>query len=193
LATYHRRRLLGGAGGAGSRGYGTIIGSFCSLEHNCAIHARPGERTVIGDWVMVGHGAIIRKAQVRDYAVSGMGSVVSDWAQLGRWAVVGEGAVVRQRQTIDDEQIAVRVPARLLEKKISDAYKAQWAPFKETYVDLARRYPKGCVPPASSDCPRLQEPVQHGSGLPFASATTARTLPSGALPGAILALHAAMG
>lgn len=75
-----------------------------------------------------------------------MGSVVSDWAQVGRWAVAGEGAVVRQRQTIDDEQIAVGVPARLLERKISDAYKAQWTRFKETYVDLARRYPEGWEP-----------------------------------------------
>ncbi len=134
--------------GARVRGdYGTIvIGSFCSLEDKCVIHARLGERTVIGDWVTVGHGAIIHNAQVRDYAVIGMGSVVSDWAQVGCWAVVGEGAVVRQRQTIGDEHVAVGVPARLLEKKISDAYKAQWTRFKETYVDLARRYPEGWEP-----------------------------------------------
>lgn len=44
--------------------YGTIvIGSFCSLEDNCVIHARPGERTVIGDWVPLGHGAMIHNAK----------------------------------------------------------------------------------------------------------------------------------
>jgi phenylacetic acid degradation protein len=81
-----------------------------------------------------------------DYAIIGMGAVVSDWTEVGRWAVVGEGAVVRQGQVIPDEHIAVGVPARVLEKKISEAYKAEWTHFKETYVDLARRYPSGFVP-----------------------------------------------
>ena len=73
-------------------------------------------------------------------AVIGMGAVVSDWARIGRWGVVGEGSVVKQRQTIDSEEIAVGVPARVLGKKVDAAYRTEWTRFKETYVDLARRY-----------------------------------------------------
>ena len=131
--------------GARIRGdYGRIvIGSHTSIEDNCIIHARPGEKTMIGDWVTVGHGAIIHNATVRDWAVLGMGSIVSDWAEIGIWAVVGEGAVVKQREQIADGRIAVGVPARLLDKKVDDAYKAEWTRFKQIYVDLARRYPSG--------------------------------------------------
>lgn len=135
--------------GARIRGdYGTIVvGNYCSVEDNCVIHARPGEQTTIGDRVTIGHGAVIHNVKILDdYAVIGMGAVVSDWASVGRWAVVGEGAVVRQGQTIPDEHVAVGVPARVLEKKISADYKAMWTRFKETYVDLARRYPSGFVP-----------------------------------------------
>jgi phenylacetic acid degradation protein len=134
--------------GARIRGdYGTIvIGSYTSVEDNCVIHARPGEQTTIGNWVTIGHGCIIHNVKIlSDYAIIGMGAVVSDWAEVGRWAVVGEGAVVRQGQAIPDEHIAVGVPARVLEKKISEAYKVEWTHFKETYVDLARRYPGGFV------------------------------------------------
>jgi carbonic anhydrase/acetyltransferase-like protein (isoleucine patch superfamily) len=80
---------------------------------------------------------------IHDYVVVGMGAVVSDWSVVGEWGVVGEGAVVRQRQQIPAERIAVGVPARLLDKPVSDDYKAQWMRFKETYVDLARRYVEG--------------------------------------------------
>jgi phenylacetic acid degradation protein len=135
--------------GARIRGdYGAIvIGSYTSVEDNCVIHARPGEQTTIGNWVTIGHGSVIHNVKIlSDYAIIGMGAVVSDWAEIGRWAVVGEGAMVRQSQTIPDEHIAVGVPARVLEKKISEAYKAEWTHFKETYVDLARRYPSGFVP-----------------------------------------------
>jgi phenylacetic acid degradation protein len=129
--------------GARLRGdYGTImVGDYSSIEDNCVIHARPGETTHIGDWVTIGHGCVIHTATVRDYAVVGMGSIVSDWAVVGVWGVVGEGAVVKQNQEVPDSHIAVGVPARILEKLVSKEYKAQWSEFKKVYVDLARRYP----------------------------------------------------
>jgi carbonic anhydrase/acetyltransferase-like protein (isoleucine patch superfamily) len=139
--------------GARLRGdYGAIrIGDATSVEDNCVIHARPGEVCTIGSWVTIGHGAIIHNAlRIEDYAVIGMGAVVSDWTILGTWAVVGEGAVVRQRQEIPAGRIAVGVPARLLEKTVDESYKAEWLRFKQMYADLARRYPSGWQPLASS-------------------------------------------
>lgn len=134
--------------GARIRGdYGRIvIGNHTSVEDNCVIHARPGEITSVGDWVTVGHGAIIHNATVRDWAVLGMGSIVSDWAVVGLWAVLGEGAVLKQRGEIPDGRIAVGVPARVLDKEVDELYKAEWTRFKRIYVDLARRYPAGLRP-----------------------------------------------
>ncbi len=134
--------------GARIRGdYGRIvIGHRTSVEDNCVIHARPGEETTIGDWVTVGHGAIVHNATIRDWAVLGMGSIVSDWAEVGVWAVVGEGAVVKQNGRVPDGRIAVGIPARLLEKTVDEAYKAEWSRFKAIYVDLAGRYPSSLAP-----------------------------------------------
>ena len=95
---------------------------------------------MFGD-VTIGHGGVIHTVTVRDYAVVGMGSIVSDWAVVGVWGVVGEGAVVKQNQEVPDSRIAVGVPARILEKPVPQEYKAQWSEFKKVYVDLARRYP----------------------------------------------------
>ena len=131
--------------GARLRGdYGTIlVGDGTSIEDNCVVHARPGETTRIGSRVTVGHAAVIHNATVGDHAVIGMGSIVSDWATIGTWSVVGEGAVVRQGQDVPPGSIAVGVPAKILDKPVSDEYKAQWSRFKDLYVDLARRYPDG--------------------------------------------------
>ena len=70
--------------------------------------------------VTIGHAAVIHNATVRDYVVIGMRSVVSDWAVIGVSAVVAEGAVVRQSQEVPDGKIAVGVPARLLDKDVSE-------------------------------------------------------------------------
>jgi phenylacetic acid degradation protein len=131
--------------GARIRGdYGRImIGDYTAVEDNCVIHARPDEQTTIGDWVTLGHACIVHNATVRDWAVIGMGAIVSDWATVEDWAIVGEGAVVRQRQTIATRRIAVGTPAKALDKQVSEETQEQWRRFKAIYVDLAKRYPAG--------------------------------------------------
>jgi len=131
--------------GARIRGdYGRIeIGDKSSVEDNCVIHARPDEITRIGNWVTLGHACIVHNATINDWAILGMGSIVSDWATVGEWAVVAEGAVVRQNFEIPSRRIAVGVPAKVIDKPVDDHYVEQWTRFKGIYVDLARRYPEG--------------------------------------------------
>ncbi len=133
------------APGAVIRGdYGSIrIGDGSAVEDNVVIHARPGEMTKIGKRVTLGHGAIIHTATIDDCAVIGMGSIVSDFAHIGRWAAIGEGAVVRNRQEIDEQSVAVGVPAKVI-GKVDDEYMERWASFKDIYEGLAeKRYPNG--------------------------------------------------
>ncbi|MEW6233426.1 MAG: gamma carbonic anhydrase family protein [Chloroflexota bacterium] len=130
--------------GASLRGdYGEIVvGSGTSIEENCVVHARPGDVTRIGDHVTIGHGAIIHNATVDDWAVIGMGAIVSDWAHVMEWAAVAEGCVVKNRQEIPPKAVAVGVPAKVI-GQVTPEYQEEWRNFKATYVDLARRYPKG--------------------------------------------------
>ena len=131
--------------GARLRGdYGhIIIGDNTAIEDNCVIHARPDGETRIGRWVTVGHTAIVHNATVHDWAVIGMGSIVSDWAEVGEWAVIGEGSLVKRHQRVEEGAIAVGQPVRILEKRVDATYRSEWTVFKKTYVDLAWRYHAG--------------------------------------------------
>ena len=126
--------------GARIRGdYGSIkIGDNTAVEENVVIHARPGDTTNIGNNVTIGHGAIIHNAKVHDWAVIGMGAIVSDWAEIDEWAVVAEGAVVKNKQNIPKKAIAVGVPAKVV-SEISKEYEKQWTEYKKIYADIARR------------------------------------------------------
>ena len=129
--------------GAKIRGdYGSIrIGNRTSIEENCVVHARPGETCKVGDMVTVGHGSILHNCTVKDYAVIGMGAIVSDYAVVGVWAVVGEGCVVKNRQVVEDQRIVVGVPAKIV-GDVSEEYRKLWTRYKNLYAELALKYPK---------------------------------------------------
>ncbi|TFG14517.1 gamma carbonic anhydrase family protein [Candidatus Thorarchaeota archaeon] len=123
--------------------YGEIeIGDGTSVQDNVVVHARPNEKTTIGDNVTLGHGCIIHNATIEDEAVIGMGAIVSDYAVVGNWAIIGEGAVVKARSTIASEKIAVGVPAKVI-ADVQDHHRKELSEFKYIYRSLARRYPSG--------------------------------------------------
>jgi carbonic anhydrase/acetyltransferase-like protein (isoleucine patch superfamily) len=129
--------------GARIRGdYGSIrIGDNNAIEENVVIHARPDDITTIENHVTLGHASIIHNAAIHDWAVIGMGAIVSDWAEIGKWAVVAEGAVVKNKQKVPNKAIAVGVPAKIV-SEVSEEYKNQWTGYKKIYSDLAcKRFP----------------------------------------------------
>ncbi len=120
--------------------YGTIIiGAYTSVQENCVLHTRPDTVSEIGCWVTVGHGAVLHGCTIQDYAVIGMGSIISDFSNVGVWAAVGEGCVVRSKQVVEDGNIVVGIPAKVI-GSVSEDYKEQWTGFKKLYVELAKRY-----------------------------------------------------
>ena len=98
---------------------------------------------VPGDWRVEREGERVAVASPDQKSNVVVVSGAKEAAAVGEWAVVGEGAVVKQRQQIPDGHIAVGVPAKVLDRQVTPEYKKQWTIFKDTYVDLARRYPKG--------------------------------------------------
>ena len=120
--------------------YGCIeIGDNTNVQENCVIHARPEEETIIGDWVSIGHGAIIHGGKIDDYAVIGMGSIISDHAHVGVWSVIGEGAVVPNDKEIPDEKVVIGIPAKIV-KDVDEDYKERWKKIKKEYQSFPERY-----------------------------------------------------
>jgi len=129
--------------GARIRGdYGRIvIGDGTSIQENVVIHARPDDRTTIGNNVTVGHGALIHNAKIDDNAVVGMRSIVSDFAHLKEWAILGEGALAKNSFVLEEGDIAVGVPAKVIGNLSSKPKTKEelWG-YKLKYQEMVRRH-----------------------------------------------------
>lgn len=120
--------------------YGSItIGSGTAVEEGVIIHAAPSQLCKIGAHVTLGHGAVIHCEQIEDYAVIGMGAILSLDSQIGTWAIVAEGSVVKRKQRIPHDTVVAGSPAKEI-RKVSAHDKSFWLPAKQLYVDLATKY-----------------------------------------------------
>jgi len=120
--------------------YGTIVvGDGTALEEGVIVHARPKDKTVFGQRVTVGHGAMVHNATIKDFAVIGMRSTISDFSVVGEWAIIGEMSLVKRNQKIPDGSVAVGSPARVI-GKVTTEQKEFWSYGKELYIEMAERY-----------------------------------------------------
>ena len=88
-----------------------IIGEYTNIQDNSVIHSDVHGRVEIGDYVTVGHGAIIHGCKIKDYVIVGMGAVVLNNAVIGENCIIGAGAVILENANIPDNSLVVGVPA----------------------------------------------------------------------------------
>ena len=129
-----------GAGAVLRGDFGPIrVGDRSSVQENCVMHCRPGERCVVGSDATVGHGAVLHGCTVKDRAVVGMHATMSDYSVVGEDSIVGEGSVVRSKQEIPPVSLAVGVPA-----EVKGPLKENQIAFKnlgaKAYNELTKRY-----------------------------------------------------
>ena len=124
--------VLRGDGGPISAGRG------CNFQDCCVLHSDKGP-TTLGDYVSVGHGAIVHGASVGDNTIVGMGATLLDFAKIGKNCLVGAGSLVTGKMDAPDGSLVLGNPARVvrpLTQEEIDGLRAN----AEHYADLKERY-----------------------------------------------------
>jgi carbonic anhydrase/acetyltransferase-like protein (isoleucine patch superfamily) len=115
------------------------IGAGCSVQDNAVLHCAEDLPTVIGEDVVIGHGAMLEGCVVEEHALIGMGAIVLQRARVGARAMVAAGAVVGEGTEIAGAMLAAGVPAR--EKKQLSGSALRWTDTAvDRYQELRRRY-----------------------------------------------------
>ncbi len=93
------------------------IGNGVNIQDGSVIHTLYQKSvTKIGDYVSIGHNVCVHGAEIKDYALVGMGSTVLDNAVVGEGAIVAAGALVLGKTVIEPYSMWAGVPA----KKVKD-------------------------------------------------------------------------
>ena len=104
--------------------YKIVIGRGSNVQDGCVIHLEKGQGTIVGDYVTVGHKAMLHACVVEDECLIGMCSTVMDGAVIGARSIVGAGALVTMNTKIPPGSLVLGCPAKVVRQLTEDEQSA---------------------------------------------------------------------
>ncbi|CAB1239534.1 gamma carbonic anhydrase family protein [Clostridium sp. MT-14] len=91
------------------------VGKGSNVQDNCTFHTSEGMNPIeIGEYVTVGHNAIIHGGKVGKYSLIGMGSIILDNAEIGEYTIIGAGSLVTKNKKIPSGVMCMGSPAKVV-------------------------------------------------------------------------------
>ncbi|MGI9558151.1 MAG: gamma carbonic anhydrase family protein [Thermodesulfobacteriota bacterium] len=128
--------------GAVARGdvHSIKIGGGTNVQDNTMLHVTGGRYSLeIGDFVTIGHNAVVHGCVVESNVLIGMGAVVLDGAKIESGSVVGAGALVPPGFVLPSGKLAVGVPAKIV-RDLTGEEKEEIKQSAENYIRNSRLY-----------------------------------------------------
>jgi carbonic anhydrase/acetyltransferase-like protein (isoleucine patch superfamily) len=115
------------------------VGEGTNIQDGCIIHIDPGEHTIFGDYVTVGHRAMVHGAQIENNVMIAIGAIVLTGARIGTNSIIGSGALVTEGKIIPPNSLVVGVPGRVI-RTLSDEQASRIRGTAQTYIRRAEAY-----------------------------------------------------
>ncbi len=89
------------------------VGHHSNVQDNAVLHLADDLPCLIGNWVTIGHSAVVHACTVGDECLIGIGATVLDGAVIGEQSLVGAGAVVTPGTVIPPGSMVLGAPAKV--------------------------------------------------------------------------------
>lgn len=122
------------------------VGANSNVQDGSVLHTDSGAPAMVGDWVTVGHRAVIHGCTIEDHCLIGMGAVVLSRARVGTGSIVAAGALVLEETIIPPRCLYMGVPARFrrelneTDQSFIDAHAAHYLQHQEAYLAAQRKH-----------------------------------------------------
>jgi carbonic anhydrase/acetyltransferase-like protein (isoleucine patch superfamily) len=112
------------------------IGHHTNIQDNAVVHLADELPCLIGNWVTIGHSAVVHACTVGDETLVGIGAVVLDGSVIGRQCLIGAKALVTPGTQIPEGAMVLGAPAKVV-RILSAAERETLKIWAEKYVHNA--------------------------------------------------------
>jgi carbonic anhydrase/acetyltransferase-like protein (isoleucine patch superfamily) len=116
-----------------------VVGHHTNIQDNSVLHLADDFPCLLGNYVTVGHGAIVHACTVGDEVLVGMGSIILDGAVIGDQCLIGARALITQGTKIPPGSLVLGAPAKVV-RKLTRTERAGLKKLADKYVRLAAYY-----------------------------------------------------
>ncbi|MBM3413359.1 MAG: gamma carbonic anhydrase family protein [Bacteroidetes bacterium] len=115
------------------------IGNQVNIQDGAIIHATFEKcGTTIGNYVSIGHRAIVHGCTLHDHVLVGMGAIIMDKAVVHSNTIIAAGAVVLENTICEPNSVYVGVPAKKVKSIAGHKVAGEIARIANNYVGYAQ-------------------------------------------------------
>lgn len=92
------------------------IGKSSNVQDNCVLHSSADHPLEVGDFVSVGHSAVLHGCKVEENSLIGMNATVLNGAVIRKNSIVGASALVTEGREFPEGSLILGVPAKAVRK-----------------------------------------------------------------------------
>lgn len=97
-----------------------VVGAFSNIQESCSVEGGEADPCLIGNYVTVGHGAILRECIIGDYSLIGMGSIIGKGVKIGENCMIGAGTAIAEGRVIPANSLVAGAAGRVI-RKVTEA------------------------------------------------------------------------
>jgi carbonic anhydrase/acetyltransferase-like protein (isoleucine patch superfamily) len=116
-----------------------VIGRGTNIQDNCVVHSDPGAPLTLGEYVTVGHAAILHGCTIGDNSLIGTAATILNHARIGANSIVGANSLVTEGKNFPDGVLIIGSPARVARTLTAEEI-ARLPMSAQRYVERARAY-----------------------------------------------------
>jgi carbonic anhydrase/acetyltransferase-like protein (isoleucine patch superfamily) len=110
------------------------IGNNSNIQDGAVIHCTyNGAATDIGNYVSIGHNALVHGCTLKDHTLVGMGAIVMDNCVIEEYVIIGAGSVVLERTVCESGYLYAGTPAKKI-KPLTEEQRAMLDKLPDNYV-----------------------------------------------------------
>src|SRR5215831_8369709 len=113
-----------------------VVGHHTNIQDNAVLHLADDYACIVGNYVTIGHSAIVHACRVGDEVLVGMGSTILDGAVVGKQSLIGANALVTQGMQIPPGSLVLGSPATVV-RPLTAKERSDLRGWAEKYADYA--------------------------------------------------------
>ena len=117
------------------------IGDNVNIQDGSVIHATyKKSSTSIGNYVSLGHNAIIHGCKIDDFVLIGMGSIIMDNAIINSNSIIAAGSVILENAIVESNSIYAGIPAKKIKSIEQSKSKKEIERIAKNYLTYSSWY-----------------------------------------------------